>query len=116
VPIAGYPATLLSSDALTATFSTGGMIALQPFVKKIEDNSWRDFSNLSEDDISVSYVTKTGSENMLTIPFAYDNVNKCIIGELNNNLPAGTYMATVTVSVKLDTFSYSFSFNVVLQK
>ena len=30
---AGYPATLLSSDALTATFNTGGMIALQPFVK-----------------------------------------------------------------------------------
>ena len=44
VPIGGYPAITVSSDALTATFSTGGMIALQPYIKKYNDTSWRDFS------------------------------------------------------------------------
>lgn len=116
VPIAGYPATLLSSDALTATFSTGGMIALQPFVKKYNDASWRGFGDPIITDVTVSYVTRTGSASMITTPFAYDDVNKCIIGELNNNLPSGNYMATVTVNAKLDSFSYSFTFNVVINK
>ena len=44
-PIAGYPAILLSSDALTATFSTGGPIALKPYVKKQTESAWRDFSD-----------------------------------------------------------------------
>ncbi len=116
VPIAGYPATLLSSDALTATFSTGGMIALQPFVKKYGDTSWRGFGDPIITDVTIDVVTRTGSENMITTPFAYDSVNRCIIGELNNNLPAGNYMATITVNVKLDSYSYSFTFNIVLDK
>ena len=113
VPIAGYPAMTLSSDALTATFSTGGMIALQPFVKKYDDFTWRDFSDseitygkevkngdLVDDDDSweasirwnnADGDTQSGVNKIVKTPFAYDPVTKCIIGELNNNLDADNY-------------------------
>lgn len=126
VPIAGYPATTLSSDALTATFSTGGMIALQPFVKKYNDGSWRDFSDPEVTFVSLSWKNSDGTNvsgdgKIVKTPFAYDSANQCIIGELNNSLSTGTYKTTVTVNVKLGPssgtqYDYSFTFNVVLQK
>lgn len=116
VPIAGYPATTLSNDGLTATFSTGGMIALQPFIKKYSDSTWRSFGDSeitygdvvmdSEDNTkkndeaswaaSIHWKnadgdTKSGNDKIVKTPFAYDLVTKCIIGELNNNLDAGNY-------------------------
>ena len=134
VPIAGYPAKTMSSDGLTATFSTGGMIVLQPFVKKYSDNSWRDFSNAEVTFESVSWKNSDEGDNpsglgkILLSPFTYDNVNNCIVGELNNNLSPGTYKTTVTVNVKLgpqpdpnvqtdnqpQPYSYTFTFNIVL--
>ena len=116
VPIAGYPAKTLSSDALTATFSTGGMIALQPFVKKYNDPTWRDFSDSEITNVTVTYKCKAGSEDMIATAFTYDSVTKSIIGELNNNLNAGTYMTTFTVNATLGSYGYSFTFNVVLKK
>lgn len=120
VPIAGYPAATVSSDGLTTTFSTGGMIALQPFVKKYDENTWRAFGDPEINDISISWRSLSGSESLVTTPFIYDPVTKCIIGELNNNLAAGTYKTSVTVNVKLgpsgSQYDYSFTFNVVLQK
>ena len=120
-PIAGYPATLLSSDALTATFSTGGMIALQPFVKKKGDNTWLDYSDTRITNLSVTWknsngVNVSGNDKIVKTAFAYDPVTRSIIGELNNNLGSGTYMTTFTVNAQLDNYPYSFTFNVILQK
>jgi len=124
VPIAGYPAVLVSSDALTATFSTGGYIILQPFVKKYDDSTWRDFSDPDVTFVSVSWKNSdgtnvSGTDKIVKTPFTYDTVNKCITGELNNTLGSGTYKTTLTVNVKLgptgSQYDYSFSCNVILQ-
>ena len=125
VPIAGYPAKTLSSDGLTATFSTGGPIILQPFAQKNNDGTWRDFSDSEVTFVSLSWKNNdgtnvSGSGKIFVTPLAYDSVTKCITGELNNNLAAGTYMTTITVNTKLgpsgSQYDYSFTFNVVLQK
>ena len=125
VPIAGYPATTLSSDALTTTFSTGGYIILQPFAQKNNDGTWRDFSDSEVTFVSLSWKNNdgtnvSGSGKIFVTPLAYDSLTKCITGELNNNLAAGTYITTVIVNVKLgptgSQYDYSFTFNVILQK
>ena len=125
VPIAGYPATLLSSDGLTATFSTGGMIALQPFIKKYTDSTWRDFGNSEVTLVDISWKNSdgtivSGDNKIVKTDFAYDPVTKCIIGELNNGISSGTHKTTMTVKVKLgppdSQFDYSFTFNIILQK
>jgi hypothetical protein len=125
VPIAGYPAVLLSSDALNATFSTGGFIILQPFAEKNHDGIWRDFSDPEVTFVSLSWKNSNGTdvsggEKIVKTPFAYDSSSKCITGELNNNLSPGTYKTTLTVNVQLGTspaqYGYSFSCNVILQK
>lgn len=131
VPIGGYPATLLSSDAQKATFSTGGMIALQPFVKKRTDTTWRDFedSEVKPKEVdawneSITWKNNdgtkvSGTDKIIKMPFTYDPVAKCIIGELNNDL-SGTEKTAVTITVKLGTaptqYTYSFTCDVNLQK
>jgi len=124
VPIAGYPATVLSSDGLTATFSTGGMIALQPFVKKYCDTTWRDFSDPEVTFVSVSWKNSDGDNvsgdgKIIKSPFVYDSTSRCIIGELNNAKAGGGKKTTFVVNVKLgpssgSQYDYSFTFNVVL--
>ena len=113
VPIAGYPAVTLSSDALKATFSTGGLIALQPFVKKRTEDTWLDFGNPEVEFISVSMSDKTFFET----PFAYDPDTGWIIGEMK--YVTGTHRTAVTVTVKLgpsgSQFTYSFTCDVILQ-
>lgn len=144
VPIAGYPAVMLSSDAQKATFSTGGMIALQPFVKKRIEDTWRDF-----DDPEVTYSTEvmdsedntkvdeeaswnasitwtnangtkvSGTDKIIKTPFVYDKATRCFIGELNNTLTGGPHKTAVTITVKLGTdpqYTYSFTCDVILDK
>ncbi|MBR2232794.1 MAG: hypothetical protein IKM85_02150 [Bacteroidales bacterium] len=130
VPIAGYPAKTVSSDGLTATFSTGGIIALQPFVKKYSDATWRDFSDpeitygmgrevvVQDDDendvvdVDASWVasihwinndgdTRSGDGKIVKKPFTYDATSHCIIGELNQALVGHNYMTTFTIEVTL---------------
>ena len=124
-PIAGYPAKTLSSDALAATFSTGGPIILQPFVKKNNDRDWRDFFDPEVTFVSLSWKNSDGTDisgdgKILETPLEYDPINRRIIGVLNNNLPSGTYKTAVTVSVKLgpsgNQYSYSYTFDLILQK
>jgi len=127
VPIAGYPATTVSNDALTATFSTGGMIALQPFVKKYSETIWRDFGNSEVEFVDISWknndgTNQSGDGKIVKTAFAYDPVTKCIIGELNQDKVGHNYMTTFVVNVTLgpasDTtkqYGYSFTFNVILQ-
>ena len=125
VPIAGYPAVLLSSDALNATFSTGGFIILKPFAEKNHDGYWRDFSDPEVTFVSLSWKNSNGTnvsgdDKIVKTAFAYDSASKCITGELSNSLGSGTYKTTLTVNVKLGTspsqYDYSFSCNVILQK
>lgn len=131
VPIAGYPAVMLSSDAQKATFSTGGMIALQPFVKKRTDATWRDFDDPEVELVSIHWTNNDGDDQsddgkIIKTAFAYDPYTKCIIGELNNNLSADLYKAdlyktAVTITVKLGPstgpqYTYSFTCDVILDK
>lgn len=140
VPIGGYPAATVSSDGLTATFSTGGMIALQPFIKKKDDATWRDFGNtdISYGDDSweasihwknINGTDQSGDDSIVKTAFAYDPDSKCIIGELNNkaSILGHDYMTTFTVHLKLKGqedsehpgtyvwYDYTFTFNIVLQ-
>lgn len=125
VPIAGYPATLLSSDALTATFGTGGMIALQPFIKKKNDATWRDFGDTEVTFVSLTWKNSDGTDvsgdnEIVKTAFAYDPVTKCIIGELNQAKVGSNAKTTFTINVQLGPsegvhYDYSFTFNVVLQ-
>ena len=126
VPIAGYPATLLSSDAQKATFSTGGMIALQPFVKKRTDATWRDFDDPEVSLVSIHWKNSvdegndpSGSGMTVLTPFTYDPVTKYIIGELNSDkvTSGGTNKTAVTITLKLgpesgDQYTYSFTCDV----
>lgn len=130
VPIAGYPAVMLSSDAQKATFKTGGLIALQPFVKKRTDRNWRDFSDPDVKLVSISWTnsddtatedSQSGDGKIVKSPFAYDPVTRCFIGELNNSLGEGLYKTAVTVTVKLGPtagpqYTYSFTCDVILDK
>jgi len=146
VPIAGYPAATVSSDGLTATYSTGGMIALQPFIKKKGDATWRNFGDPEVKFVSISWKNSDGTDiayfnsdgtlkdgtnpydpeataahKILKTAFYYDDVNQFIVGELDNNLAAGTYMTTITINVDLGkspdpVYHYIFSCNVILTK
>lgn len=125
VPIAGYPATMLSSDGLNATFSTGGMIALQPFIKKYTDSTWRDFGDSEVTFVSVTWKNSDGTDvsgdgKIVKTAFAYDDVTKCIIGELNQAKVGSNAKTTFTVNVELGkspdpVYHYSFTFNVILK-
>ncbi len=128
VPIAGYPAVMLSSDAQKATFSTGGMIALQPFVKKRSEDNWRDFSDPEVEFVSVSWTNGDGTDvsgdgKIVKSPFVYDSATRCFIGELNNSdsLNGKLYKTAVTITVKLGPstgpqYTYSFTCDVILDK
>ena len=125
VPIAGYPAVTLSSDALKATFSTGGFIALQPFVKKRTEATWRDFGDPEVEYVSVTWTNSDGTNvsgayKIVKTAFVYDDVSKYIIGELNHDkVTAGhTNKTAVTVTVKLGSsgsqYTYSFTCDVII--
>ena len=130
VPIAGYPPVTLSSDAQKATFSTGGMIALQPFVKKRTDATWRDFSDPEVELLSITWTNSddtetessiSGDGKIIKTAFAYDPISHCIIGELNNSKSGGPHKTAVTITVKLGPstgpqYTYSFTCDVILDK
>jgi hypothetical protein len=125
VPIAGYPPATVSSDGLTATYSTGGMIALQPFIrKKIETGytTWLDFGNPEVTFVSISWknndgTNQSGTDMIVKTPFTYDSVNQFIVGELNSDKVGHDYKTTITINVDLGTspvYHYTFSCNVIL--
>ena len=142
-PIAGYPAILLSSDAHKATFSTGGMIALQPFVKKRTETTWRDLGDTevtfgvevkdnvtNEVDEEASWAasirwkngdgdTKSGTDKIVKTPFTYDPVTKCIIGEMNFDKVTGSNKTALTITLKLgpesgNQYTYSFTCDIII--
>lgn len=128
-PIAGYPDPTVSSDGLTTEFYTGGMIALQPFVRKKTETgytTWLDFGHSEVTFVSLSWKNKdgvdiAGDDKIVKTAFAYDDVNKCIIGELNsdNDIVGHGYKTTITINVDLGkspdpVYHYTFSCNVIL--
>ena len=123
VPIAGYPATMLSSDAQSATFGTGGIIALQPFVKKRTDATWLDFSDPEVTFVDIHWKNSDGADvsgdgKIVKTAFSYDDINKCIIGEMNQAKVSTSHntKTAITVTVKLgpsgSQFTYSFTCDV----
>ena len=126
VPIGGYPAKTLSNDALEATCSTGVRIIIQPFAQKNNDGVWRNFSDPEVEFVSIHWKNSdtgadpAGSGKIIEEAFVYDPVTKCIVGTLNNNLGAGTYKTTLTISVKLgptgSQAEYTFTCNIILKK
>ena len=125
-PIAGYPDPTVSSDGLTTEFDTGGMIALQPFVRKKTETgytTWLDFGHSEVTFVSLSWknddgTNVSGTNKIVKTAFAYDDVNKCIIGELNSDKVGHGYKTTFTINVDLGTgpllYNYTFSCNVIL--
>lgn len=141
-PIGGYPTGTASSDGLKVTFNAGGMIALQPFVKKRTESNWRDFGNAEVNpgvevttgdpatlDVEASWnksitwinsdgTKKSGDGKIIKTPFTYDSANKCFVGELNSNsVNSGQNKTAVTITVKLGPpegpqFTYSFTCDV----
>lgn len=131
VPIAGYPASKLSSDALSATFETGGLVALRPLVKKFTDATWRKFSDSEVTLVDYTWknvdgVKQKGTKKIIKEAYAYDDVNNCFIFELNTaaaadlDAGAGEHMTTLTVNLLLgpsgSQYPYSFSCNIILKK
>lgn len=141
-PIGGYPTATTSSDGLKVTFNAGGMIALQPFVKKRTESNWLDFGNVEVNpgvevmtgnpatlDVEASWnasitwknsdgTKQSGNDYIIKTPFTYDSANKCFIGELNSNsVNSGNNKTAVTITVKLGPpdgaqFTYSFTCDV----
>ena len=121
VPIGGYPNPTVSSDGLTAKFETGGMIALQPFVKQYSDTSWHDFGDSRIELVDVSWRNRdgrnvSGDDKIVKTAFAYDPATNSIIGELSQDpaIVGNDYMTTFSISVKLGNYDYNFTFNVIL--
>ena len=59
-------------------------------------------------------------KKIIKLPFKWDPDSQCIYGELNNDMPAGTYMTTLTLKVKLGKttetqYIYTFSCNIILK-
>jgi hypothetical protein len=141
-PIGGYPTGTASSDGLKVTFNAGGMIALQPFVKKRTESNWRDFGNAEVNpgvevttgdpatlDVEASWnasitwknsngTKQSGNDCIIKTPFTYDSANKCFVGELNSDkVNSGNNKTAVTITVKLGPpdgaqFTYSFTCDV----
>ena len=89
--------------------------------KKNNDGTWRDFSDPEVTFVSLTWKNSdgtnvSGDDKIIEQAFTYDSYSKCIYGVLNNNLSSGTHKTTVTVNVMLGSYSYSFTFNVVLKK
>ncbi len=122
-PIAGYPATKLSSNAQSATFGTGGFIALQPYVKKRTDAFWLDFSDPEVTFVDIHWKNSDGTDvsgngKIVKTAFSYDDTNKCIIGEMNQAKVSTSHntKTAITITVKLgpsgSQFTYSFTCDV----
>ena len=125
VPIAGYPAATISSDGLTATFSTGGPIILQVFAQKNNDGTWRDFTDPEVTFQGITWknsdgTSDAGTDKLFVTAPTYDEDTGCIVGVLNNSLAAGT-KTSITVTAGLGPtdgpkYVHAFTFNVVLKK
>ena len=140
-PIAGFQARVLSTDALSITFNSGGYIFLRPMFRNNADPEgvWRGFDdgdvtfvlpgepyainadgNVAE---SIDYdpVTETGTKTGIVLTGDLDIFEQRfvqlasgdIVGKLTNDPKRG--MVTVTIKLLLDGFAYQFNYNILLE-
>ena len=131
-PIAGFQARMVTADAMTITFNTGGYVVLHPQFRKGTDpvGVWRTFSDsdvtitlpAEESDYTVSGNTATamdandtgimlrGDLNILEQMFV-QLPSGDIVGKLTNNDVEG--QVTVTLRIKLEGFYYQFHYTVI---
>lgn len=117
-PIGGYPTPTLSSNGLKATFDTGGMIALQPYVKNRKEDFWRDFSDPEVTFTEIHWTNSDGNDvsgpgKIVKTAFTYDPLTKYIIGELNQDRVTTdkSNRTAITVTVKLGPTGSQFTYN-----
>lgn len=134
-PIAGFQARMLTADALSITFNTGGYIVLQPHFRKTTDTPgvWR---GLDDSEITLTLPeTESAYTGTSTKVAAIDGTTETgitmdgalgifeqkfvrlpsgdIVGKLTNDPVFGT--VTVTLTVKLESFFYQFQYNIIKQ-
>ncbi|MBO4810532.1 MAG: FimB/Mfa2 family fimbrial subunit [Prevotella sp.] len=133
-PIAGFQSRVVSADALSITFNTGGYIFLRAMFRKNDDPEgvWRSF-----DDSDVTFVlpgTYTGNTTTGPIQSIDSETGTGIIlsgdlqifeeGQFFSQLPSGDIVGqltnderygqvTVTLKVKLEDLDYQFNYNII---
>ncbi len=138
-PIAGFQARMVTADAQSITFNTGGYIVLHPLFRKITDSegAWRTFDDADitctlpneESDYDSSTLTTTYAKAIATTGTGIGTGIEIkgnlsifdqrfvqlpsgdIVGKLTNDAVYGT--VTIVLHVMLDGFHYQFSYNIV---
>ena len=133
-PIAGFQSRVVSADALSITFNTGGYIFLRPMFRKNSDPEgvWRGFD---DSDVAFkladSYTTNatTGAAECIDSELGTGLILSGDLhifedGQYFTQLPSGdivgkldnaegkTGMVTVTIKVKLEGLEYEFNYNI----
>ena len=131
-PIAGFQARVLSADALSITFNSGGYIFLRPMFRNNHDAEgvWRGFDDGAvtfelpgepytvNGNVAESIDSDTGTGIILTgdLDIFEQRFVKLasgdIVGKLTNNPKVG--MVTVTLKLVLEGFHYQFNYNIYL--
>ncbi|MBO4315456.1 MAG: FimB/Mfa2 family fimbrial subunit [Prevotella sp.] len=133
-PIAGFQARVLSADALSITFNSGGYIFLRPMFRRNDDpkDVWRGFddsnvtfkltgeytekaSNVVEsiDTNTGTGIVLTGDLNIFEQRFVQLESGD-IVGKLTNDDDKNGQV-TVTIKLILDDFAYQFNYNILKQ-
>ena len=132
-PIAGFQARVLSADALSITFNSGGYIFLRPMFRNNHDAEgvWRGFDDGAvtfelpgepytvNGNVAESIDSDTGTGIILTgdLDIFEQRFVKLasgdIVGKLTNESPK-VGMVTVTLKLVLEDFHYQFNYNIYL--
>ena len=132
-PIAGFQARVLSADALSITFNSGGYIFLRPMFRNNHDAEgvWRGFDDGAvtfklpgepytvNGNVAESIDSDTGTGIILTgdLDIFEQRFVKLasgdIVGKLTNESPK-VGMVTVTLKLILEGFHYQFNYNIYL--
>lgn len=131
-PIAGFQARVLSADALSITFNSGGYIFLRPMFRNNHDEEgvWRGFDDGAvtfelpgeytvNGNVAESIDSDTGTGIILTgdLDIFEQRFVKLasgdIVGKLTNESPK-VGMVTVTLKLVLEGFHYQFNYNIYL--
>ena len=133
-PIAGFQSRVVSADALSITFNTGGYIFLRPMFRKNSDPEgvWRNFDDSDvvfklADNYTTNATTgaaecidsESGTGLIMTGDLRIFEAGQYftqlpsgdIVGKLDN-AEGKTGMVTVTIKVKLEGLEYEFNYNI----
>ena len=133
-PIAGFQSRVVSADALSITFNTGGYIFLRPMFRKNSDPEgvWRNFDDSDVVFKLADYYTTNATTGAAECIDSESGTGLIMTGDLRifeagqyfTQLPSGdivgkldnaegkTGMVTVTIKVKLEGLEYEFNYNI----